>query len=90
VSKGQLQRMGTGFQDRNQQTTTVSISRNGRFCPETRPHKVFYRRRSSATSRIETCGERSIGAKDAVAGKKGGPHGTRIQVQDATFGRYLC
>ncbi len=31
-------------------------------------HKGFYRRRSSATLRIETCGERGIGAKGAVSG----------------------
>jgi hypothetical protein len=43
-------------------------SRNGRFCPKTRPHKGFYRRRSGATSRIEACGERGIGAKDAIPG----------------------
>ena len=42
--------------------------RNGRFCPKTRPHKGFHRRRSSATSRMEARGERSIRAKDAIYG----------------------
>ncbi len=60
-------RMNT-FSKRKHHLYSWCPSRNGGFCPETRPHKGFYRRRSSATSRIETRGERSIGAKDAVSG----------------------
>ncbi len=41
-----------------------------RFCPETRPHKGFYHRRGSAKLRIETRGERGVGAKDAISGWK--------------------
>jgi hypothetical protein len=49
--------------------STIRCSfRNGRFWSEARPHKGFRRRRSSATLRTETRGERSIGPKDAIYG----------------------
>ena len=46
-------------------------SRSGRFCPETRPHKAFCRKRSPdfpSGLRTKRRGERRIGAEDAVPG----------------------
>jgi len=49
-------------------STTRCAFTNGRFWSQARPHKGFRRRRSSATLRTETRGERRIGPKDAIYG----------------------